>query len=141
MKNPLTHLPLGAWADWCPLSWTLAMFKSMDWDRVRQLRIQIFSIRLIRINYYLKRNSNKLGWAEPHSRFPLSFTLLWTFLGCLPLEFVFILRILKICFGHLSSSLKFEYDPISGWWEIPRLIFWGCLHLNDLYNIFWSSKL
>ena len=47
--------------------------------------------------------------------------------GRLPLEvvlkIVFILRICKIWFGHLSSSLKFEYDPISGCWDIPLLIF------------------
>ena len=43
--------------------------------------------------------------------------------GRLILEVVFILRISKIWFGHLNSSLKFEYDPISCCWDIPLLIF------------------
>jgi hypothetical protein len=60
-------------------------------------------------------------------------------------------------FGHVSLSLKFEYDPISGCWDIPLLIFWGRLplrlssievifhwgglHLKNLYNIVRSSQL
>jgi hypothetical protein len=42
-------------------------------------------------------------------------------LGFLPLELIFILRICKIWFG--PQSLSFEYDPISGCWDIPPLIF------------------
>jgi hypothetical protein len=36
----------------------------------------------------------------------------------LQLEVVFGLRICKIWFGHLSLSLNFEYDRISGSWDI-----------------------
>ena len=86
----------------------------------------------------------KLGWAEPHSRFPVSFPLFpcmnskltfYTPLGhlCtwrhLPLEVVFIWRICKIWFGH-RLILKFEYDPIGGCWDIPFLISWTRLSLK-----------
>jgi hypothetical protein len=32
-------------------------------------------------------------------------------------------------FGSERLSLDFEKDPISGWWDIQILIFWGCLPL------------
>ena len=47
----------------------------------------------------------------------------------------------KILFGHKTLSLKFEYDTISGCWDILILIFWGCLHLKDLQNMVLSYKL
>ena len=40
-----------------------------------------------------------------------------------------------------SLSFKFDYDQISRCWDIPLFIFWGRLHLKDLYIIVWSSKL
>ena len=46
------------------------------------------------------------------------------------MEVVFILRICKIWFGNLSLSLKFEFDPISGFWDISLLIFLGRLPLE-----------
>ena len=72
----------------------------------------------------LLNKRNKLGWAEPHSRFPLSFpinSLLVTF---------------YMLWGQLylrSSSIVFEYDPISGCWDIPLFIFWGHLPLEVLF--------
>ena len=55
-------------------------------------------------------------------------------------------RIYKIWFGHLSLSLKFEYDPISCCWDIQLLIFWGHLQLEVIFissiSIFvWSPEL
>ena len=44
------------------------------------------------------------------------------------MEVVFILRICRIWFGYLSLSLKFEYDPISGYLDIPLLIFEVVFH-------------
>ena len=41
------------------------------------------------------------------------------FWGCLPLKVVFNLRICTVCFGYLSLSLIFEYDPIIDSWDIP----------------------
>ena len=42
-------------------------------------------------------------------------------------------------------SLKYEEDPIAGCWNIPVLIFWGCLPLEEVViscNIqFWFSHL
>ena len=55
---------------------------------------------------------------------------------------IFILRIFKILFGHLCLRLKFEYDPTSGRWDIPLLIFWGCWdHLHFKYLKIWWSKI
>ena len=45
-------------------------------------------------------------------------TQLFIFWGRLPLEVIFILRICKIWFCHLSLCLKVEYDQISGCWYI-----------------------
>ena len=41
-------------------------------------------------------------------------------------------NILRSCsiIGHLCISLKLEYGPISGYWDIPLLIFWGLLPLE-----------
>jgi hypothetical protein len=52
--------------------------------------------------------------------------------GFLPLELIFILRICKIWFGPLS--LSFEYDPISGCWDFPPLIFWGRLPSEVVFH-------
>jgi hypothetical protein len=57
----------------------------------------------------------------------------YKFLGCLPLEVVFILRICTVWFGYLSLSFKFEYDPIIGSWDISLLIFWGRLPLEVIF--------
>ena len=54
----------------------------------------------------------------------LRYLIFW---GRLPLEVVFIWRIYTIWFAHRSLSLNFEYNPISGFWCIPLLIFWGRL--------------
>jgi hypothetical protein len=48
--------------------------------------------------------------------------LLLIFWGHLSFEVVFILRICKIKAVHLNSSLKFEYNPISGCWDIPHYV-------------------
>ena len=41
------------------------------------------------------------------------------------MEVIFLLRICKIWFGHLSLSLKFEFDPTNGCGDIPLFIFYG----------------
>ena len=38
-----------------------------------------------------------------------------------------IFSFLRIWFGHLSLSSKFEYNTIRSCWDIPLLIFWGPL--------------
>ena len=53
----------------------------------------------------------------------------------LPLELIFSWGICKFWFGHLSLSLKFDNDPISGGWDIPVLIFWDRL---SLCHLIWS---
>ena len=55
-------------------------------------------------------------------------------LGRLPWEVIFMLCICKLCFGHISLSLKFEQDPISGCWDIPLSIFWGCLPIKVVFH-------
>jgi hypothetical protein len=55
-------------------------------------------------------------------------------LGCLPWEVIFILCICKLCFGHITFSLKYEHDPISGCWDIPLSIFWGCLPIKVIFH-------
>ena len=101
------------------------------------------------------RMNNKLGWAEPHSRFPLGFPMnlsyeIW----------VLVLRSHKsstcILLGcHPLNSLKFKKDPISDCWDIPLLILWGCLlveviqlltfwgllHFKQYSILVWSSQL
>jgi hypothetical protein len=79
------------------------------------------------------------------------------FVGRLPWEVIFIWSIWAFCFGVLSQSLKIEYYPLNGCWDIPLLILWGRLplevvshwrlssigvrlHLKNLYKIVWSSK-
>ena len=116
--------------------------------RLRGVKLVELCFRMFSRKLFIKY---KLGWAEPHSRFPLSFPLIslplrthkswsteWLLRyssfnilrsspigGCLPLEVIFIWMIKKTWFGHISLSLKFEYDPISGRWDIPLLTFWG----------------
>ena len=64
-------------------------------------------------------------------------------IGCLlhfSLEIVFIPSNIQFWSGHLSLSLKFEEDPISGCWYIPLLIFffhWGSSSFPLL--IFWGQ--
>ena len=47
----------------------------------------------------------------------------------------------------ISLRFIFEYNPISGFWDIPLLIFWGRLPLEVIFslkiykNMVWSSKL
>jgi hypothetical protein len=41
-------------------------------------------------------------------------------------------------FGHLSISLKSEYDAISGCWYIPLSIFWGRPQLEVVF--YWRSS-
>ena len=100
-------------------------------------KLTIYSLMIIPLHYQIRKCTNSLqsdmwdqsdkdlnkpGWAEPHFRFHQFSAHNGDHLydwGCLPLEVVFILRICKIWFGPLSLSLKFEYDPISGCWDIP----------------------
>ena len=56
--------------------------------------------------------------------------LLLLFWGRLPLGVVFISRVCKLWFCHLSLSLTIGYDPISACRDIPLLIFWGRLSLR-----------
>ena len=49
-------------------------------------------------------------------------------------------------FGPLSSGLKFENDPTTGYWEIQLLIFWGRLQLevlfiSSIFDLIWSPEL
>ena len=67
------------------------------------------------------------------------FHFFFIFWCCLPLEVIFIWSICKLWFGHLSLSIEFEYDTISGCWDIILLIFWGRLHLKHLEALVWSS--
>ena len=53
------------------------------------------------------------------------------------MEVIFILSICKIWFGHIILSLKFEYDPKSGCWDISVLLFWGLLGCSHDGN--WPS--
>ena len=45
----------------------------------------------------------------------------------------------------MSITLKFEKDPISGCWDIPLLIFWGCLPMEVVFVLsiflFWFGAL
>ena len=43
------------------------------------------------------------------------------------------LGICKIWFSHLSLSCKFEFNPISGCWDIPLILFWGHLPLEVIF--------
>ena len=43
------------------------------------------------------------------------------------MEVIFIFRICTIWFGYPNLSLKFEYDPTIGSWDILLLIFLGRL--------------
>ena len=60
--------------------------------------------------------------SEFSSNFPLKRYSTVRIVSCLPFELVFILGICKI-----SWSLKFEYNPKRGYWDIPLLIFLGNL--------------
>ena len=59
--------------------------------------------------------------------------------GHLPCMVIFILCIFQFCFGHMSLSLKFEQYPMSGCWDIPQSIFWGCLPFKVIFHA-WSSS-
>ena len=60
--------------------------------------------------------------------------------GHLLLKVVSILRVSKIWIHHLSLSCKFEYDPISGNWDIGLSSTGGHLHLKHLQTLVWSPK-
>jgi hypothetical protein len=59
--------------------------------------------------------------------------MLWAHLYVRALLQLKVVFMFKIKFGHLSISLNFEYDPISGCWDIPLLIFWGSLSLEIIF--------
>ena len=85
--------------------------------------------------------NNKLGWAEPHSRFPLGFPLFTK--SYLQLKVVFHWRssslkpFSTLVWSQERLCLKFEGDPISGFWDIQLWIFWGHLPLGDVFH--WRS--
>ena len=82
-------------------------------------------------NFSLRTHkSRSIQWLHGYSTFNIlrSFSIG----GCLHFED------LKIGFAYLSLGLKFEYDQISGCWDIPLLIFWGRLPVG--VNFHWRSS-
>ena len=80
---------------------------------------------------------NKLGWAEPHSRFPLNFPYeIWV------VVFILIWRFVLIWSPKLK--FKFEEDLISSCWDIQPFIFWSSRMSSSFQEFFilvWSPKL
>ena len=88
----------------------------------------------IKVGTHEKWIENKLGWAEPHSRFPLGS----------PMKFAW-----------YESTLEFDFDPTAFTFyifymvlyakaynlSIPLFICWGHIHFKDLLNMIWPSRL
>ena len=83
------------------------------------------------------KSENKLGWAEPHSRFPLNFPYeIWV------VVFILIWRFVLIWSPKLK--FKFEEDLISSCWDIQQFIFWSSRMSSSFQEFFilvWSPKL
>ena len=53
--------------------------------------------------------------------------------GHLPRLAIFILCFFLLWFDHIILSLKFEQDLISGCWNIPLSLFWGCHPITFIF--------
>jgi hypothetical protein len=98
------------------------------------LKFVIFEHYLLNLHLSVdwKSLDNKLGWAEPHSRFPLGFPMIF------PKGLTSNLSIGQIR-GCWDTPLSLSIGGV--WWDTLHLIFWGRLHFKRYSILIWSTLL